>query len=130
MLARLDLAEDRFADAAASYAKALATGTKAAKDPDVWCEYADALGMAQGGSLAGRPRELVMEVLTQNPEHPKALEMAGSIAYDERDYAAAARHWRALVAQLAGGRRPTAGARRGHRTRRAHVERRAGREPG
>jgi hypothetical protein len=30
-------------------------------DPAIWCEYADALGMTQGGRLEGRPRELVMK---------------------------------------------------------------------
>jgi tetratricopeptide (TPR) repeat protein len=103
MLARLDLAQDRFADAAQAYERALATSPKADGDPTLWCEYADALGMAQGGSLAGRPRELVMKALARDPTHSKALEMAGSSAYDERDYAGAARHWRTLLAQLAPG---------------------------
>jgi len=103
MLARLDLAQDRFADAAQAYERALAVSPKADGDPTLWCEYADALGMAQGGSLAGRPREIVLKALARDPTHPKALEMAGSSAYDERDYAGAARHWRALLAQLAAG---------------------------
>ena len=84
LLARLDFAADRFADAAAAYERALAASPKVARDPAIWCEYADALGMAQGGSLAGRPRELVMRALAQNPAHPKALEMAGSAAYEAR----------------------------------------------
>ena len=103
MLARLDLAQDRFADAARAYERALATSPKADNDPTLWCEYADALGMAQGGSLAGRPREIVSKALAREPTHPKALEMAGSGAYDERDYASAARHWRVLLAQLGPG---------------------------
>jgi len=77
LLARLDFAADRYAEAAADYEKAVAASTKVAGDPAVWCEYADALAMAQGGRLAGRPRELVMRALALNPAHPKALEMAG-----------------------------------------------------
>ncbi len=100
LLARMDFASDRFADAAAAYANAVAANANAGRDPGVWCEYADALGMAQGGSLAGRPREIVAQALAQGPAHPKALEMAGSAAFEERDFAAAARHWRALLAQL------------------------------
>ncbi len=56
--------------------------------------------MAQGGTLAGQPRELVMHALTLDPAHPKALEMAGSAAYEQRDYATAVRHWQRLLAQL------------------------------
>ncbi len=59
LLARLDLDGDRFADAAEAYAKAIAVSAKVARDATVWCEYADALGMTQGGSLAGKPRELM-----------------------------------------------------------------------
>jgi cytochrome c-type biogenesis protein CcmH len=102
LLARVDFAADRFSDAAAEYERALNAGTKVAGDPGIWCEYADALGMAQGGSLAGRPREVVMQVLTRNPAHPKALEMAGSAAYEAHEYAAAAQFWRQLLPQLAG----------------------------
>ena len=86
LLARMDFEADRFADAAASYEKALATSPKIAADAGVWCEYADALGMAQGGALAGRPRELVMRALALDPAHPKALEMAGSAAYEQRRF--------------------------------------------
>jgi cytochrome c-type biogenesis protein CcmH len=100
LLARMDFEADRFADAAASFEKALATAPKIAADAGVWCEYADALGMAQGGALAGRPRELVMRALTLDPAHPKALEMAGSAAYAQQDFAAAAQYWRQLLAQL------------------------------
>ncbi len=100
-LARVDFADDRFADAAAAYEHALATA-KVALDAGVWCEYADALGMAQGGSLTGRPRELVMRALAQNPAHPKALEMAGSAAYEAGEYRAAGEYWRRLLPQLAG----------------------------
>jgi cytochrome c-type biogenesis protein CcmH len=100
LLARMDFEADRFDVAAASYEKALAIAPKIAADANVWCEYADALGMAQGGTLAGRPRELVMRALTLDAAHPKALEMAGSAAYEQRDFASAVRYWRQLLAQL------------------------------
>jgi cytochrome c-type biogenesis protein CcmH len=66
----------------------------------VWCEFADALGMTQDGNLAGRPRELIDRALALNPNHPKALEMAGSAEYGLRDYASALRFWRPLLALL------------------------------
>jgi cytochrome c-type biogenesis protein CcmH len=100
MLARADFAADRFADAADSYEKAIAASPKVARDPQVLCELADALGMANGGTLQGRPRELVMKALALNPQHPRALEMAGSAAYDDGDFAGAAAAWGELSAQL------------------------------
>ena len=103
LLGRLDAAENRFAEAAAAFEKALAVAPKVAADPAIWCEYADALGMAQGGSLAGRPRELVMRALSMNPAHGRALEMAGSAAYEQREFDAAGRYWRTLLAQLPEG---------------------------
>jgi cytochrome c-type biogenesis protein CcmH len=100
LLARADFEADRFAEAAAAYAKAVAASPKVARDPAVWCEYADALGMAQGGSLAGPPHALVVHALALNPSHPKALEMAGGAAFEARDYGSAARYWRELLVQI------------------------------
>ncbi len=101
LLARMEFESDRFAQAAAAYASAIASNSKIAADPAVWCEYADAVGMAQGGKLAGKPRELVMRALALNPLHPAALEMAGGAAFEAQEYAAAAQYWRELLAQLA-----------------------------
>ena len=98
ILARLQADRDRFEEAAQAYAKALAASSKVAADPAVWCEYADALGMAQGGNLAGKPRELIDRALALDPNHPKALELAGSSEYERRDYRAALRYWRPLLA--------------------------------
>jgi cytochrome c-type biogenesis protein CcmH len=103
LLARMDFNADRFADAATEYERALAIGAKVARDPAVWCEYADALGMTQDGSLAGKPRELVMRALAQSPRHPKALEMAGSAAFEAGEFASAAGYWRQLLGQLEAG---------------------------
>jgi len=100
LLARTEFESDRFSEAAAAYEKAVAAGPKVARDPAVWCEYADALGMAQGGSLAGVPRDLIARALAINPAHPRALEMAGSAAYEARDYESAARYWRELLPQI------------------------------
>lgn len=103
ILARLQADADRFTEAAHAYEKALALPSKVASDPAVWCEYADALGMTQEGKLAGRPRALIDRALALNPNHPKALEMAGSAEYGQGDYASALRFWRPLLAALETG---------------------------
>lgn len=116
LLARRHFAADRYDDAARAYEHALAASRKVAQDPQVWCELADALAMAQGGRLAGRPRELIDKALALKGTHPRALEMAGSAAYEARDYERALEYWRTLLAQL-DPRSPE------HRELRAAVER-------
>ncbi|MEP7183538.1 MAG: c-type cytochrome biogenesis protein CcmI [Betaproteobacteria bacterium] len=102
LLARIDFDADGFPAAVRAYERALAT-PKVAADAGVWCEYADALGMAQGGLLAGKPQEAIARALAIDPGHPKALEMAGSAAYEAREYAVAATHWRTLLAKIPAG---------------------------
>jgi cytochrome c-type biogenesis protein CcmH len=104
LLARAQADRDQFRDAAESYEKALtAPAGKASKDPGVLCEYADVLGVMQGGRLDGRPLELVYQALSINPKHPVALEMAGSAAYADGRYGESARYWRLVLDQLAPG---------------------------
>jgi cytochrome c-type biogenesis protein CcmH len=100
LLARRHFAADRYDEAARAYERALAASRKVAQDPQVWCELADALAMAQGGRLAGRPRELIDRALALKGSHPRALEMAGSAAYEARDYGRALDYWRTLLAQF------------------------------
>jgi len=101
--ARRHMDADRFGEAARAYEHALAASRKVAADALVWCELADALGMAQGGSLKGRPAELVQKALAVKPNHPRALEMAGSVAYEQGDYAKALLYWEQLLIQLPAG---------------------------
>jgi cytochrome c-type biogenesis protein CcmH len=72
-------------------------------DAGLLADWADALGMAQGQSLAGRPRELIEQALKIDPTHHKALALAGTAAMDAGDYAASARYWNALAAQMPEG---------------------------
>jgi cytochrome c-type biogenesis protein CcmH/NrfG len=108
LLAFSELAQERFGQAAQAIEQAVKVSRRIAADPAVWCEWADALGMAQGGSLAGRPTELIDKALSLSPRHPKALEMAGSAAYERRDFRAAVTHWEQLLPQLAEGTQPHA----------------------
>lgn len=100
MLARLRMQRDQFEPAAVAYGRALEASAKVARDPLIWCEYADALGMAQGGRLAGKPREMIDKALALDAAHPRALEMAGSAAYEAGDFRGAARYWQQLLTLL------------------------------
>jgi cytochrome c-type biogenesis protein CcmH len=100
LLARARMESGLFAPAAAAYERAFDAQPRVARDPRLWCELADALGMSQGGSLAGRPRDLIERALAADPAAPCALEMAGSAAVEARDFHAARDHWRRLLVQL------------------------------
>ena len=63
-------------------------------------DWADIVGMAQGKRLAGEPARLVQQALDIDPRHIKALALAGSVAFEAKDYAAARGYWERLVAVL------------------------------
>jgi cytochrome c-type biogenesis protein CcmH len=100
LLARAHAERQQFTDAASAYERALGIAPKVAADAGVLCEYADVLGMVQGRRLAGKPTELIRQALALDPRHPVALEMAGSVAYEERRYDEAANRWSELLGQL------------------------------
>ncbi len=100
MLAREQFRHDRFAEAAAAYERALAS-PRVARDPQIWCELADALAMGQG-SLKGRPQAMIERALAIDAGHPRALEMAGSAAVESGDYRAALGYWEKLSRAIPG----------------------------
>lgn len=68
-----------------------------ASNPDLLADYADALAMSQGQSLQGKPFELVKKALQIAPFHQKSLWLAGTAAYEEKDYATALEYWQKLL---------------------------------
>jgi len=66
----------------------------------IWADYADAQAMAQGQTLRGKPTEFINKALAIDPNHPKALALAGSAAMERGDFAAAIQHWQKLRSQL------------------------------
>jgi cytochrome c-type biogenesis protein CcmH len=80
----------RFAEAAGAYERLLALMPP---DADTLADYADALAMAQGRSLAGKPMDLVRQALMLDPANWKALSMAGTEAFQRGDANAAIGFW-------------------------------------
>jgi cytochrome c-type biogenesis protein CcmH/NrfG len=103
LLARMDLQAQRFEQAAAGYEFVLRGRSKAVGDAGVWVEYAEARAMLQGGTLAGLPRQLVDKALSIDPDHPQALDLAGSAAWEAGEFDLVARHWTRLLAQIDAG---------------------------
>ncbi len=97
MLARSYSALQRYREASEAYDRA----TKlVADDADLWADYAFTLAMANGQTLQGRPTELIKRALQLNSENPKALELAGSAAFEAKDYSQAVAHWEKLLKRL------------------------------
>lgn len=103
MKARVDMQAQRYEQAAAAFERALQGRSKAIGDAGLWVEYAEARGMQQGGTLAGAPRQLVDKALSLDPEHPQALDLAGSAAWEAGEFALAAGHWKRLLALIPQG---------------------------
>jgi cytochrome c-type biogenesis protein CcmH len=97
MLARSYTVTGRFTEATRAYAK---LNELVPNNPQVLADYADALAMAQGRRLAGEPVELINRALQADPAHPKSLALAGSAAYEARDYKQAAAYWERLLQVL------------------------------
>lgn len=100
LLARSMAALGRFKESADAYQHLAAL---APNDPQVLADYADALGMAQGRTLAGKPAELARQALKLDPAHRKALALVGTAALDEGDYAGAVGYWEKLATVLPPG---------------------------
>jgi cytochrome c-type biogenesis protein CcmH len=90
MLARSYAVLGRFRDSADAYAKADAHMPGNAQ---LLADYADALAMAQGRRLQGEPEKIIARALAADPDNVKALALAGSAAFDRKNFAEAVRHW-------------------------------------
>jgi len=97
MLARSYSSMEKFGEAAGAYAKATELTPK---DADLWAEYAFASAMAAGRSLQGKPMELVNRALKVDPENAKALQLAGSAAFEVKDYQKAVDYWQRVLKQV------------------------------
>lgn len=83
----------KFPEAAAAYEKLTQL---VPNEPSLLTDYADALAMSRGRDLSGKPLELVEQALKVDPTHWKALAMAGTAAFDRKDYKGAVDYWERL----------------------------------
>ena len=91
MLARSYAALQMFDKAGNAFARASAL---APDDAQLIADHADVLAMAQGQQTSGEPARLIAKALQLDPNNLKALALAGSVAFERKDYAEAARQWR------------------------------------
>ncbi|MFQ5659664.1 MAG: c-type cytochrome biogenesis protein CcmI [Gammaproteobacteria bacterium] len=100
MLGRSYMVLGRYRDAVSAFERLRAlTGD----EPDVLLHYANALAMANGSKLAGRPEELIQKTLQLDPDNNNAMWMAGMAAYEQGNYNAAIAYWQRLLPRLESG---------------------------
>ncbi len=90
MLARTYAAMQRFPEADKAYARATAL---APNNAQLLADHADVLAMLQGQSAIGAPEKLIERALKLDPKNLKALALAGSLAFERKDFPAATNYW-------------------------------------
>jgi cytochrome c-type biogenesis protein CcmH len=98
MLARSYTVLGRFDEAVDAYAKAV---LRVPRDAQLLADFADALAMARGQSLQGEPEKLVLRALAIDPQNLKALALAGTAAFERKEYKAAAGYWQSMLPLVA-----------------------------
>jgi cytochrome c-type biogenesis protein CcmH len=94
LLGRSYSALGRFPEAAAALRRAVELK---GDDPSLLADYADVLAMSTGQSLEGEPLQAIEKALAIDPDHRKALALAGTAAYERGDFAGAVTRWERLL---------------------------------
>ncbi|MGA2550347.1 MAG: c-type cytochrome biogenesis protein CcmI [Burkholderiaceae bacterium] len=97
LFARSQMVLEHYPEAARAYEQAVRLSPP---DAQLLADYADALAMAQGRNLEGKPAEIVMQAIKVDPNNPKALELAGTVAVGRGDVKGALDYWGKLRQQL------------------------------
>jgi len=97
LLARSYVEMGRHSDAVGIYEKAMKL---LPDDPQLLVDYADALGVLHGRNLAGKPELLIQQALKLDPNHVKALMLAGTVAFDRKQFKQAVQFWERATANL------------------------------
>lgn len=100
MLARSYSSMGQYPEAVGAYTKATELNPN---DANLWADFAFATAMASGRNLDGRPTELVEQALKIDPENVRALQLAGTAAFQGKDYKKAITYWERVLRQVPAG---------------------------
>jgi len=90
MLGRSYAVMQRYPEASRAFARALQLMPG---DAQILVDQADVLAMQQGGNLQGEPLRLIELALKNNPSNLKGLALAGTAAFERKDYPVAIDYW-------------------------------------
>lgn len=94
MLGRSYAVLGRFPEAVDAYAEG---ARRAPRNAQLLADFADALAMASGRNLQGEPEKLILRALEIDPNNLKALALAGTVAFERKDFKTAADYWRRML---------------------------------
>ena len=89
MLGRSYRALEKYDNAVSAYDRAL----KLSVDDGLRLERAEVLALKAKGNFDGEPWDVIREILKKDPQHKRALMLAGSASYAHDKYADALRYW-------------------------------------
>ena len=97
LLGRSFLKMGRYDDSVAAFAEAARHLPESA---GLLADQAEAVALAQGQRLAGRPTELLNRALVLDPDYPKALAMSAAAAAERGDYDRAIALWKTIKTRV------------------------------
>lgn len=126
LLARALASLQRFEEADRAYRQATERDPRNAR---LLADHADVLRAAEGERGTDAPMRLLEQALRIDPQQPKALALAGRIAYEQRDWPRAIGYWQRAQAVAPPGSDLAVGAERGLAEARAMLPQPAARPP-
>lgn len=97
LLGRSYLKMGRYQDSVAAYAEA---AKRMPESAGLLSDQAEAIALAQGQRLAGRPAELLKRAMVLDPDYPKAVAMSAAAAAELGDYDGAIALWTRLKSRV------------------------------
>ena len=94
LLARSFAELHQYAHAATAFEEA---AKRNPKDAQLLADYADAAAMANERRFDGKPTDLIARALKIDPKNAKALWLAGTLAYEAKDFRKALGLWKRLI---------------------------------
>ena len=100
LLGRSYAALGRYDESSQAYAQAVQRG---GADADTLADWAEVMALGQNRKVSGQPEDLAKRALALSPDHPKALALLATAAFERRDFDASLALWRRLQATLPPG---------------------------
>lgn len=100
MLGRSFAVMQDFKGAVATWGK---IGARVPDNPDILADWADLLAGAAGRKFGGDPDRLIARALELEPQHVKALALAGTSAFQRQDFAGASALWERILQKMQPG---------------------------
>lgn len=94
LLGRSYIVLQRFGDASAAFEKAVAL---LPPDASLLADYAGTLAMSTETRMQGKPTQLVQQALKLDPNSEKALYLAGTAEFDQKNFTGAVGHWERML---------------------------------